>query len=324
MNVFFINLFWDAACCSYFQHEAINKHTNWKARHFRAIRTFYENKDLTVENYNKDEFVSLIESADIIEFCSAHHHRQDEAENLIRQTYPKFSFGFRFDDVLKNKVKVYHDYNSFSGQWEDRAKEKDYWDTKKQIGYDAIFSSIPQSIFFYNECIYIPDVFEHRDIKRDFSEVVLGHFPTGGGNNKNTEELKRAINLEPVKSIIPSKTIYHNELLKEKNKINIAFDALWRGFHGMTTVENIAMGIPTMCRIDFSFWQAYKEFFQTDFNPFENVSNEIEIAECLKKYKNNLDMLKERSEKIAEFGRDIWSYKNVANKIVQTYERILK
>jgi len=98
MNILFINPAWDAAGCSYRQSVAINKYTTHKARHFRAVKTFYDYLDIGPENYNRDEFVALIENADILHFCSATHD------------YPSpHSWGFNWNDFIGRKKKIFHD-----------------------------------------------------------------------------------------------------------------------------------------------------------------------------------------------------------------------
>lgn len=325
MNVLFVNLFWCAAGVSISQSKAINKHTNWKARHFRAIPTFGYETDITPENYNRDEFLALVEAADVIEFCSAHHHRQAESEQ-----HAPFRFGFKWADVLKKQRLVYHDYNSFVGHWKERADAKDLWNLRKEIGYDAIFSSIPQAVNIYDGCVYIPDVVDELspeytpDPKRDFSKVILGHYPTGGGNNKNTEELQKALQICPVQTDIAYPPIQHTDLLRRKRKINLAFDALWRGFHGMTTVENMALGIPTMCRIDKDFWPEFNKCFEIDGGaPFVLVEDENDIAKMLAFYGGNARFrLQATAEECRKFALEKWSFKNIANRIVREYEKL--
>ena len=326
MKVLFVNLFWDAAACSYLQHQAINKHTDWEARHFRGVQTFYSGVDMGAENYNREELLRAIREADVIEFCSAEHQRQKEAEAAISNQIPNFTFGFDWGRETKGKVRIYHDYNSFPGYWGDRAEDKSVWSRKKDIGYAAIFSSIPQSILFYEDCIYIPDVVDEQapeytpNNDRNFDRIMLGHYPTGGKNNKNTMELRAALTGRDIDTDITNKTVFHAELLARKRKINLAFDALWRGFHGMTTVENMALGIPTMCNIDSSFWPAFEECFGTKENPFVCVKDSNDIGKMLDLFKMNLSLLREKAKDCREFAEKHWSFKNIANRIVSKYE----
>jgi glycosyltransferase involved in cell wall biosynthesis len=320
VQVFFINLAWDAAGCSYKQAEAINIHTNWDARHFRAIKTYYADSDLTPENYRIDEFISIIEKSDILHFCSADHFYNSP-----------HNFGFDWNTLVKDKIKIFHDYNSFMGTWGERAKARDVWNRKEEMGYDAIFSSIPQAIKIYKDCVYIPDVVDElsdtytpSDINR--KEIIIGHFPTGGGNNKNTDEFNWAFNKfnrsDKIKCRIAT-NLPHKDIIKIKKECTMGFDALWRGFHGMTTVENIALGIPTMTGINGCFEQVFKNFHQTDTFPFEITNTKEDIFECIKKYKENPELLKTRSKKIRDFAVNTWSYKNIANRIIKEYEKLL-
>lgn len=320
MQVFFINLAWDAAGCSYKQAEAINMHTDWKARHFRAVKTFYDDLDLGPENYNKDEFISIIESSDILHFCSADHSYNSP-----------HNFDFDWDDLVKDKIKIFHDYNSFMGRWDERAKAKDVWTRKDDIGYNAIFSSIPQATQIYKDCIYIPDVVnelseEYTPSNINRRNIIIGHFPTGGGNNKNTNELKWAC-IQYNKTGDVSYRIYteipHKQVIKIKKQCTMGFDALWRGFHGMTTVENIALGIPTMTAIDGCFEKVFKEFHQTDIFPFEVTNTKEDIYNCIKDYVHNPELLEERSKLVRQFAIEKWSYKNIANRIVEEYGKLI-
>jgi len=318
MKTFFINMAWDAAGCSYKQAEAINMHTDWDARHFRAVKTFYDDLDLGPENYNKDEFISIIEESDILHFCSADH-------NYIST----HDFSFDWNELVKDKVKIFHDYNSFMGRWSERAEKKDTWNRRENTGYNAIFSSIPQATEIYKDCVYIPDVV--NELSEDYTpsdidrkQIIIGHFPTGGGNNKNTEELKWALRKYGMAIQYHIVTdVPHKRIIEIKKQCTMGFDALWRGFHGMTTVENIALGIPTMTSADGCFEQVFKEFHQTDIFPFEVVNTKEDIDKCIGKYKDNPESLEERSKEVRQFALDKWSYKNIANRIVEEYEKLL-
>lgn len=340
MNVLFINLAWDAAGVSIQQARAIDKYTNWSARHFRAIPTFGYDCDITPDNYNRDEFVTIIESADVIEFCSADHkyvmsigpmdsgHNGPGRLKHEKAKIKEYIFGFDFEDKIKNKVKIFHDYNSYLGHWRDRAKTKDVWTRKDDIGYSAIFSSIPQAVHVYKDCIYIPDIVDETlpqytpNDNRDFSQVHIGHYPTGDGNNKNTSELREAISKEPVDCFIRNAAMSNPSVLAHKKGINLGYDALWREFHGMTTVENLALGIPTMCNIGQEFYVEFDKFFGTTFNPFENVKDVPEIIACIRKYKNDLPALRVRAEGVRRFMVQHWSAKNIAGRMVCEYNKL--
>jgi hypothetical protein len=315
MNILFINPAWDAAGCSYRQAAAINKYTTHKARHYRAVKTFYDTLDIGMENYNRDEFVSIIEQSDILHFCSAVH------------TYPSPQvWGFDWNDYISKKKTIFHDYNSFPGYWGDRWRTKDCWNKLKEIGYNAIFSSIPQAMFIYDKCNYIPDLVDEQDEwftpdpNRDMLQINLCHFPTGGGNNKNTTELQTALSIYNIRHTI-TQGISNKEVLAIKKKHNFGFDALWRGFHGATSVENLALGIPTMCNIEPQFEETFKATFQTDILPFEKVQNIPDIINTLRRY-SDVDVLKERCAVVRKFMEEKWSAKNVAEMIIKEYEKL--
>jgi hypothetical protein len=317
-NVLFINPAWDAAGVSIQQSNAINKYTNWKSRHFRAVRTFGYETDITPENYNKDEFINLIKNADILHFCSATHDYNSP-----------HNWGFNWNDLIKDKVKIFHDYNSFPGHWRERANAKDYWNKREQINYNAIFSSIPQAKMIYKDCVYIPDIVDEKLDKfknsKPFDKIRLCHFPTGGGNNKNTTELNSGVNIAKANGInleyIMKTGISNEEVINIKSKCNLAFDAIWRGFHGMTSVENVAMGIPTMCAIDEEFKQPFFEFFQTDKIPFDDVKNPNDIANVIRKY-SNLEILKNRNNEVKDFSEKHWTAEYVVKNIIKEYEKL--
>lgn len=320
MNILFINPAWDAAGCSYRQAAAINKYTSHKVRHFRAVRTFYDTLDIGSENYNRDEFVAIIENADILHFCSATHD------------YPSpQNWGFNWNDFIHKKKKIFHDYNSFPGYWGERAKTKDHWNKCKEIGYNAIFSSIPQCNYVYDGCVYVPDLVDDQDswfmpgTDRDMSKINLCHFPTGGGNNKNTYELMsalRQLNLSFPYAFQDSYGMSNKQVLEMKKKCNLGFDALWRGFHGATTVENLSMGIPTLCNIEKEFADIFKKYFNCDEIPFEDVKNVEDTKRVISFYANDNEALKNRCAFVRNFMVEKWSAKNVANNIIKEYEKL--
>lgn|SRR4030065_1445283 len=320
MKTILINPAWDAAGVSIRQAKAINKYTNWESRHFRTIPTFGYDTDITPENYNVEEFVELIKESDIIHFCSATYDY-----NLNHMNW-----GFDWREVVKNKKIIFHDYCSFPGHWRERANAKDYWEAKTKIRCDAIFSSIPQAVHIYKDCIYIPDIVDEQteefniNPNRLYDKIHLGHFSTGGSNNKNTDELREALNrVRNIDALIPgSSSLRNSDVINFKQNINLGFDALWREYHGMTTVENLALGIPTMCNISEEFFPSFNEYLGTDFNPFEITKTIEDIVKCLEYYSNNLDKLKERSIEIRKFMEEHWSANKVINKMVKEYEKL--
>lgn len=316
MKSLWINPAWDGAGCSYRQAMAINKYTEHTARHYRAEKTFYDQLDLGMENYDRDEFVSLIEEADILHFCSATH------------TYgSKQDWGFDWGKYIKGKPTIFHCYNAFLGHWRDRANARDQWDRLKDIGYNAIFSSIPQSIYVYDKCIYVPDLVDEQDYwfkpgnGRDLTKVNLCHFPTGSDNNKNTNEFNAATKQVGIDAVITN-GLTNKEVLNIKKKSNLGFDAIWRGFHGATSIENLAMGIPTMCGIDEEFATLFKIYFECDQIPFEDVKTVEDIVEVINKYSNDNDALRERCNFVRNFMVSTWSAKNIANNIIKEYEKL--
>lgn len=321
MNILFINPAWDAAGCSYRQAAAINKYTTHKARHFRAVKTFYDHLDIGPENYKINEFVYLIEQSDILHFCSATHDYPSPHEHG-----QKFNWGFNWNDFIHKKKTIFHDYNSFPGYWGERWSAKDCWNKRKEIGYNAVFSSIPQAMFIYDGCVYVPDLVDEQDEwftpdpTRDMTKINLCHFPTGGGNNKNTSELQTALSIYSVNHAITT-GLPNKQILAIKKEHNLGFDCLWRGFHGATSVENLALGIPTMCNIEPQFEETFKAYFQTDILPFEPVRGIPDIINVLKKY-SDVDLLKERCATVRKFMVEKWSAKNIAENIIKEYEKL--
>jgi len=316
VKILFINPAWDAASCSFRQASAINKYTSHKARHFRAVKTFYDYLDIGPENYNRDEFVSFIEEADILHFCSATHD------------YPSpHNWGFNWNDFIHKKIKIFHDYNSFPGYWKTRWLTQDHWNKRLQIGYNAIFSSIPQAKYIYKDCVYVPDLVDEQDpwfqpdANKDLSKIILCHFPTGGGNNKNTLELSQALKLYPVQTI-RTEAKPNKDILAIKKSCNLGYDALWRGFHGATSVENLSMGIPTMCNIEPEFDEIFNSYFEVEESPFEKVKCVADIVKVLKKYSKDNALLRTRCDYVRQFMTTIWTAKRIAENIIKEYEKL--
>ncbi|MCK4260840.1 MAG: hypothetical protein KAX49_17820 [Halanaerobiales bacterium] len=322
MRSLFVNPAWDAAGASWQLAQAINKYTNWDTRHFRVQATLGFSSDLVSEAYNRDEFVAILDEADVVHFCSAIHD------------YVSIDWGFDWIEKLKGKTKIFHDFCSFLGHWEERAKAKDLWTKCTDINYDAIFSSVPQAVYIYDGCFYIPDVVdiyseEFKPVPWEFNQVIIGHFPTGEKNNKNTIELKQAIaNVQREIRVgfvtVPSSSLVHSDCLRLKKATNLGFDALWRGYHGMTTVENLAMGIPTMVHLDPAFYPVFKEFFGTDLEPFENVNGIPEIISTIENYAHDLNILKARSIEVRAFIEKVWNPEVIAKRCVEQYEKLLE
>jgi hypothetical protein len=315
MNILFINPTSDSND-SHRQASAIKKYTSHNVRHFSAVKTFYNTVDIGPENYNRDEFVSLIEAADILHFCSDTHDRPST-----------HNWGFNWDHFLGRKIKIFHDYNNFPGYWRDLCTTKDYWNKRNEIGYDAIFSSVPQANYIYEGCVYIPDLVDEFDpwytpeSDRDMTYLKLCHFPTGSGNSENTEEFNAALTAYPVFNFMVPGGAYQ-DILSVKKMSNFGFDNLWRGFHSASTVENLALGIPTMCNIEPEFDYLFKQYFESDESPFEHVRTVEDIVRTMTKYACDNALLRARCEQVRQFMLTKWSAKIIAENIVKEYEKL--
>jgi hypothetical protein len=312
MRILMVNPFWDAASCSLRQAQIVNKYCPGAyVRHFRAVETYYQdNVDINAANYDRDEFYNLCEAADIIHACSAPVGTGD------------FNFGFDWAD-FKHKPHVFGDYCSFSGHW---LSGQPCWDV---TGY-SIWSSIPQAEWTYKGCglkdfFYCPDLVDQNlpefQPVSDFSRLNLAYLPSGGPKDQNL--MVEALGRHPCWGAVKfDAKLPNTEVLKLKSLCNIGFDAIWRGYHGATTVENLAMGIPTMCGIDDTFWQNFTSVFPSDFNPFEIVQNVDDIVKTLEKYED-LSLLRARSEEIRAFFEEFWSARTLAERMVNQWRVLL-
>jgi hypothetical protein len=306
MKVLMVNSFWDAANCSYRQAQAVNKYVpGVQVRHFRHIETYYRDTvDINASNYNRDEFYHICEESDIIHACSSPVGTGD------------FNFGFDWAD-FKHKPHIFGDYCSFTGAW---VSGNPCWDV---TGYH-VWSSVPQSWWTYRgspalSWWYAPDLVDETlpeftpDPDRDYSRLNLVYIPSGGP--KNQDDMNEALRRHPCYGSVKWQANTPNsEVLRLKNLCNLSFDCIWRGYHGATTVENLSLGIPTMCGIDASFWDQFYSVFQIDMNLFEIVQNVDDIVKTLEKYED-LDRLRARSIEIRQFFEQKWSAKRLAERM---------
>ena len=326
-KVLFINTAWDPADCSRRQAEAINKCSElWTSRHIRITPTFYNDYDVTANNYNRDEFVSLIEEADILHFCGGYVPEYKHLHEFNKKFDAKFNWGFEWYPMIKKKTKIFHDYCSWDNHWGTHSDSGKFIDMKDDIKYDAIFSSVPQASTFIYDCKYIPDVVnidKYAPVNIEDSKVVISHFPTGGGNRKNTVEFKQGIADLP-NDIVMNETgaNRHEEIIDLKKQSTMGFDAIWRGFHGATTVENLAMGIPTMVGQDETFKFLFSKFFDTSVYPFEIVQTAAAIHNTIVTYNNNPDAFVARRKLVRRFMETRWNEKTISDAIVKEYEKL--
>jgi glycosyltransferase involved in cell wall biosynthesis len=226
-----------------FRH-ALNRHTG---HHCRLITTeirynFLFEKDLHVPWLKEfGELEQVLREADLFHF----HMGADEDLSLGP---------FRVRDFLRGKSVVHHHH----GEPPFRENPRRFAEKEIKLGRRAIVST-PDLLRGYPEATWVPNPvpLDHEDYlpKAEYngrSELILGHSPTRRELKNTTEFVDVVRRLQESDCRIRSRIIEnteHRQCLKLKRDCDLFFDHM-QGYYGVSSLEALAMGVPTIAGID--------------------------------------------------------------------------
>ena len=179
-------------------------------------------------------------------------------------------------------------------------------------------------------CPFIPNDPVYKPSKRNCDGIVrVCHSPTDQ-LSKNTDLFRSVMNkirgqygnVEEV--LITGKA--HAECLQTKRMCDISFDLIYhQGFFGMSGLESMSLGIPTLAYVSESELAGYKEILECDDLPIVNVTPDTLYDEILELVCDD-----EKRQRIGQASRKwvekYWCEQKCARRFIEFYEtlRLLK
>lgn len=288
---------------------AINRYTDHIAR-LVTLEANYGNfqRDLHIPDLkNFDEVEYLLKRADVF-----HLHMVIDDETKLGP--------FRVGDYVKWKIVVHHHH----GEPPFRKSPELFRQKEKSLGRKTIVST-PDLLKLYPDAFWIPntlpifdaDYLPYRyDSKTD--SIVIGHSPTRR-ELKNTEEFLDAMSQLGLKPLV-IENVSHKDCLSLKRQCNIFFDHM-QGYYGVSSLEALSQGIPTIAGLDEWNTGHIKEFTGAGKLPWVIARNVEELKKVIcvlvgdKAYRENSGFYSR------EFMEKYWTEERIVERLINFYER---
>jgi hypothetical protein len=294
--------------------DAINRYTSHRCRLITTeIRyNFYYKKDLHIPWISDfSEVEQLLKTAEIYHF------------HMVADEYIKIG-PFRPVDFLDSKKIVQHHH----GEPLFRANPEKFLKKEKMLGRKAVVSTpdllrvypgaswIPNPVPLSDE-LYLP--YNHTNGRGD--KIFIGHSPTRK-ELKNTKEFlevvgelkSKGLNVEPV--IIENTP--HRKCLKTKQKCDVFFDHM-QGYFGVSSLEALSQGIPTIAGLDDWCISWIKSFTGCKELPWIIARNKDELKEVLLKLTLDNDLRRFYKTFSRQWIERYWNEKSIIEALIDFY-----
>lgn len=292
---------------------AMNKYTSCRVRLVTTeIRyNFMYEKDIHIPWVSDfSDLKELLVSADVFHF----HMGADETMKLGP---------FNVSDFIPGKKIVHHHH----GEPKFRDNPRYFAEKEMALGRKAIVVT-PDLWRFYPEATWIPNPVPinnelYTPIKRGKSQRV-SHSPTKK-ELKNTDSFIRVVDdlrssfddIDPV--VIEN--LPHAECLAIKRESRLFFDHM-QGYYGVSSLEALSQGVPTIAGID--SWNDYclKQFAQCDRLPWVIAKNEDELRSQIVELLTNDELSENIGTESRSWMEKHWNEEKIAKKLAEFYESL--
>jgi len=291
--------------------KAVNRYTKHKARLITTHRILKFDFDYDIWQVKDDlnEVEYLLNNADVF-----HLHKIDEDYILYDR--------FLVKDFTKGKPIFYHHHGNKIFR-----DNPEHFRWKYKMKNAKVFVSTPDLLRLIPEAKYLPNCVPINDVRYlprgrvKKEKVVVGHCPTNR-ELKNTElfidtivKLKEKYDIEGV--VIEDKTL--KETLELKRLCHIGFDHLG-GYYGLSALEFLSMGIPTVSGLDELNKTQIREFFGCSEIPFV-IANKDNLYKTIETLIKDAGMREEIGIKSRKFMERYWTEKYIANKYIEEVKK---
>ncbi len=293
---------------------ALNRHTGHCCRLITTeIRyNFMFEKDLHVpwlKEYGELEQVLL--DADLFHF----HMGADEDLPLGP---------FRVRDYLRGQPVVHHHH----GEPPFRENPRQFAEKEIRLGRKAVVST-PDLLRGYPEATWVPNPvpLQHEDYRpkaqyNGRSGLILGHSPTRK-ELKNTSEFLRVVELlQNADSRVQGRVIEntpHRECLALKRDCDIFFDHM-QGYYGVSSLEALSMGVPTVAGIDPWNRECIRKFTGQDSLPWIVARTPGELEEQFRRLLSSTPLRSRIGKSGRQWMERYWGEARITEELCRVYE----
>jgi glycosyltransferase involved in cell wall biosynthesis len=313
---------------------AINRHTGHRARAITTHRMeeFEFPADVHWIFDAGDEIEALLEQADVL-----HLHKVD-TDFTIEINMPKSGICRKFNvgELLKkfpNKKVVYHVH----GHPYERGNVEENAANYRQLGGKVLCSTPDMEQMYkphYDGVEYFPNCVPVDDVlylPRPTDKLIPGadgverfvvcQTPTHTVL-KNCHVIEQAVkNISSEFPVIYDKVwgMPQHFALRRKRNCHVAFDHL-EGYYGMSSLESLSMGKPTIAGLSDYTAEAIKKFFSTDWLPWVDVKpTQEDVEQYLKVLLRDNEARAKVGAESRKFMKEVWSDKAIAQRLAALY-----
>lgn len=245
-----------------------------------------------------DELVAVLETADVLHF----HMLADEHMPLGPLTAAPF---------LKGKAVVHHHH----GHHVFRANPEQFRRKYQELGRKNLLVSTPDLLRKLPEARWQPNLVPQDDPRYrpnprpSDGRVSLCHSPTRK-DLKNTDELLAVT--QQLREELPQLDLDviddapHDVCLARKQASDLCFDHM-QGYYGMSSLEALAQGLPTIAGLDDWNIAVIREFFQCEALPWVLARTPDALAAALRRLASDADARREIGNASRAFMETVWS-----------------
>ncbi len=267
--------------------------------------------DLTEVGF--DEVEALLRDADVFHF----HILSDENMTLGPLSVR---------DYTKGKAILHHHHGHPYFQENYQAYREKY----RQLGRLVVVST-PDLLRWLPDATWIPNIVPiddplyrpDQEMKRN-GTVIVGHSPTRQ-DLKKTDVFKTVMDRIISKNGNVEKCIITNSLHKTclglKRGCDVFFDQLGPSF-GVSSLEALSQGIPTLARLDDLNIKAIHEFTGSSSMPWVNVSDEGSLENSLESLISNEPTRREIGANSRTFMENYWNEQRILDRLSTVYAEL--
>ena len=324
----------DPAGAGYNHVQALQRYTEADARIFTSQPNVYGHpQDIgTVYDYY-DELEALLYDADILHF---HKITEDYEIGLPLSSSRKRSWKIKdFVNLKKQKGLVYH----IHGHPFERKNHVENAIQYKQKNARVLASTPDLEALYKPNCDvqFFPNCIPQDDLlyvprgtnkmltdSKGLTRYIVAH-TVSVPSLKNVAQIEEAVRYvartQPVNYLQLSDMSF-DRVMRVKRHSHIIFDHM-QGYYGLASLEGFSMGKPVICGIDNYNVEKVCEFFGIgDEHPWQIARTLQELKDTLMDLIANPWMMEAVGQKGREFMQEIWSDRNVAERLAAFYKSL--
>ena len=304
---------------------AVSKHTPHSCRLVTTAANRYNHAfetDLHIpelEDRGLEELEELLKTSDVFHF----HILADEHLQLGPFT-PK--------DFLKGKKIIHHHH----GHPDFRGNPDKYRAKYQELNRRNLLVSTPDLLRLLPEAAWQPNIVPIDEplycplpLASDAAmsaSLCIGHSPTRK-ELKNTTDLMEVY--ESLRQTLPHKKLEldiiddrpHVECLERKQRCQVVFDHM-QGYYGVSSLESLSQGKPTIAGLDPWNLSRIKEFFGCHDVPWITARNKEDLQGALRRLVEDDEWREETGTRSRAFMERFWSDRRVAEALANFYQHL--